>query len=179
MNDSGLNPNDPIAQALAHLRKAGANPVVNSVPKGASEKKRQSYRKGKLSTRLDGRADRSYRQPKRFGSLIMPEISRKGWSQQYAVGMIMNSWEELVGETIGSKTRPIKYDAETKQLHIQCDSTPWATQLRLIQTKVLQTITRRVGPDIVAELKILNPEFKRPGRGKFRVPGRGPRDDFG
>lgn len=179
MNNSGLNPNDPVAQALAHLRRAGANPIVNSVPKVASEHKKPKYRKGHIKTRLDGRADRSYRQPKRFGALIMPEINRKGWNEHYAVGMIMNSWEELVGERIGSKTKPIKYDPETKQLHIQCESTPWATQLRLIQERVLQTIVKRVGPNVVAELKILNPQFNRPGRGKFRVQGRGPRDDFG
>lgn len=179
MADSGLNPNDPVAQALASLRKAGANPVVNSIPEVASEEKKRKYGKRRIKTRLDGRADRSYRQPKRFGTLIKPEINRKGWNQQYAVGMIMNSWEDLVGEKIGSMTRPTKYDPENKQLYIQCQSTPWATQLRLIQTKVLQSIVKRVGPDVVAELKILNPEFKRPGRGKFRVQGRGPRDDFG
>ncbi|WJY71694.1 DciA family protein [Corynebacterium auriscanis] len=179
MSNPGLNPNDPVAQALAQLRKAGANPQVDSVPRGASERKEKKYNKRRITTRLDGRADRSYRQPKRFGALIMPEIKRNGWNQHYAVGLIMNSWEELVGEKIGSKTKPIKYDPETKQLFIQCESTPWATQLRLIQTKVLHTIVNRVGPNVVAELKILNPEFKRPGKGKLRVRGRGPRDDFG
>ena len=48
MNDSGLNPNDPIAQALAHLRKAGANPVVNSVSKGRRKRSGKAIGREKL-----------------------------------------------------------------------------------------------------------------------------------
>ncbi|KGM18546.1 hypothetical protein MA47_05980 [Corynebacterium auriscanis] len=51
MSNPGLNPNDPVAQALAQLRKAGANPQVDSVPRGASERKEKKYNKRRITTR--------------------------------------------------------------------------------------------------------------------------------
>lgn len=169
---------DPVAQALEQLRSAGAKnvgkiPQVRRKRAGASDKERGR------PTRIDGRADRTYRDPQRANDLLSSVIRRQGWSKNMSVGQIMNAWPELVGPTVAAHTEPVKYDAEACVLIIQCDSTAWATQLRLMQTKILQAIARKVGPDIVTQVKILSPNIRRHNPGRLRVRGRGPRDDFG
>lgn len=170
------DPLDPVAQALEQLRSAGAQNVGQvRRPRKSSASKKKTGR----PTRIDGRADRSYRDPQRANDLLSAVIRRQGWNKNMSVGQIMNAWPELVGENIAAHTRPVKYDAEALILIIQCDSTGWATQLRLMQTRILHTIARKVGPDVVAQVKILGPNNRRRNPGRLRVQGRGPRDDFG
>ena len=172
---------DPVAQALAAMKKAGGSPQAE-LPLVASPKKNKiaTYRKAtRYKTRMDGRLDRSYREPKRFGALIGREIKRQGWQQRVSVARIMNAWPELVGDKIAEHTRPVRYEEEAQILVIECDSTPWTTQLRYMQTVILQAIAKRAGEDVVAQLRIEGPNIRRPKYGKLRVQGPGPRDDFG
>lgn len=169
---------DPVAQALEQLRSAGAK-NVGKIPEAPRKRTGASDKKRGRPTRIDGRADLSYRAPQRAGEVFSAVIRRQGWSKNLSVGQIMNAWPELVGPNVAAHTKPVKYDAEACVLIIQSDSTAWATQLRLIQKKILQAITRKVGPDIVTQVKILAPNIRQHNPGRLRVRGRGPRDDFG
>ncbi|WP_293792278.1 DciA family protein [uncultured Corynebacterium sp.] len=172
---------DPVAQALDAMKQAGGSPQAE-LPMVASPRKKKKKTPGgptRYKTRMDGRLDRSYRDPKRFGSLIGLEIKRQGWQQRVSVARIMNAWPELVGDKIAEHTRPVRYEEDSQVLVIECDSTPWTTQLRYMQTVILQAIAKRAGEDVVAQLRIVGPNIQRPKYGKLRVQGRGPRDDFG
>ena len=129
--------------------------------------------------KLDGRLDRSFRDPGQFSKLLDLEIRRQGWEENIGVHRLMNDWESLVGEKIAAHTTPVKYDEKSKFLHVQCDSTPWATQLRLIQATILKTIAEQLGPDVVVQLKVHNPNVGPKQQGRLRVQGRGKRDDYG
>lgn len=172
---------DPVAEAFENLRKAGGTPQGQGWREVASppKTKRQRTKPARIPTRADGRADRSYRDPKTFHELVQREIRRQGWQKQFSVHKLMNAWEELVGDSVAAHTRPMRFEEETKRLVVQCDSTPWATQLRFMQRSILQSLARQLGPDVVAELKILGPNIPSRVKGRLRVKGRGPRDDFG
>ncbi|HIW95137.1 MAG TPA: DUF721 domain-containing protein [Candidatus Corynebacterium gallistercoris] len=171
---------DPVAEAFANLRKTSGNPQGEWKGGVASPPKKKKHSKpARIPTRADGRADRSYRDPKPFHDLVQREIRRQGWHKQFSVHKLMNAWEELVGEKVAEHTRPVKFEEETKRLVVQCDSTPWTTQLRYMQKSILQSLARQLGPDVVAELNILGPHIPRQVKGRLRVKGRGPRDDFG
>ncbi|WP_231699802.1 MULTISPECIES: DUF721 domain-containing protein [Corynebacterium] len=182
-------PGDLVSEALGAIRAAGARNVgESSVAKRRRErwasgvKNRTTTTQNKVwrrPTRLDGRADTRYRDPARAGDLLTNLVREQRWSKKISVGQIMNAWPELVGEQVAQHTTPTRYDDKTMQLTVQCDSTSWATNLRLMQTRVLQSIARKVGPDVVAEVKILGPNNRMRSYGKLRVKGRGPRDDFG
>lgn len=133
----------------------------------------------RINTRMDGRADRSYRDPGSFSVLLNREIRRQGWEENVGVRRLMQDWESLVGPKIAAHTRAVKFDDKKKFLHVQSDSTPWATQLRLIQTTILRKIAEQLGPDVVVELKIHNPNYGPQQKGRLRVQGRGKRDDYG
>lgn len=171
---------DPVAQALEQLRAAGAQNVgkVPEVPRrsGSASAKNKPINR---PTGFDGRADRSYRDPKKASDLLSQIVQRQGWSKKMSVGQIMNAWPELVGDKIAEHCEPVRYHAEQQRLIIQCDSTSWATQLRLMQQRILQNIARKVGNDVVATVEIRGPHNRVRSPGRLRVKGRGPRDDFG
>ena len=141
--------------------------------------RRRGRRPKRMKTRYDGRLDRSYRDPGVFNELVVKEIRRNGWSRNFAIGQLRSAWPEIVGENIAGHTRVVKYNEQKRHLHIESDSTAWATNLRLMQTTILQTIARRVGPDVVAELKIYGPKAPSWRHGPLHVSGRGPRDTYG
>ena len=196
---------DPVAQALEAIKKAGGKPATGKnadLPRMARKNGWNRGRRGTLAepatdsgstgrtartssgvrrikTRMDGRADRSYRDPGSFAALLSREIRRQGWEENVGVRRLMQDWEHLVGPKIAAHTRPVKFDEKNKFLHVQSDSTPWATQLRLIQATILKKIAQELGPDVVVELKIHNPDYGPRQTGRLRVQGRGKRDDYG
>lgn len=130
-----------------------------------------------LPTGADGR-----RLPKRpnldnFGTVLGTEIVRRGWRRELAGGWVQAHWPELVGEKIAQHTtvEMLKDNA----LFITCDSTAWATNLRMMQRQILQAIARKVGPDVIVELKIFGPKAPNWRKGPLHVKGRGPRDTWG
>jgi len=48
-----------------------------------------------------------------------------------------------------------------------------------MQRQILQTITQKVGPNVVEELKIFGPSVPSWRKGPLHVKGRGPRDTYG
>lgn len=133
----------------------------------------------KRPTGPDGRADRSYRDPKQLGDLVQTTIKRFGWAEDFAIGSIMNNWAEILGPTVAERTKPVKFNKGKRELVIQCDSTSWATQLRYMKPQILDAIGRLASEDLVREVKILGPDLGPKQKGRFRVKGRGPRDDYG
>ncbi|MBC2682520.1 DUF721 domain-containing protein [Corynebacterium anserum] len=174
---------DPVAQALAALRQAGGTPTGN-LPEVASRKRMRDTRgRGahvrKRPTGLDGRADRSYRDPKPLSELVYSTIKRFGWAEDFAVGSIMTNWAEIVGPHVAEHTQPVTFNKGKRELVIQCNSTSWATQLRYMKPQILQAIERLAREDLVRDVKILAPNLGPKPKGRFRVKGRGPRDDYG
>lgn len=112
-----------------------------------------------------------------FGSVLGSEIIRRGWRRELAGGWVHSHWDELVGEKIAQHTRVEML--KDKALFITCDSTAWATNLRMMQRQILQAIAEKVGPDVISELKIFGPKAPNWYRGQIHVKGRGPRDTFG
>ena len=104
-------------------------------------------------------------------------MHRRGWTGHLADGWVSGHWEELVGEKIAQHTR-VEMIKETT-VFISCDSTSWATNLRYLQRQILQEIARKVGPNVITQLKIFGPKAPSWRKGPLHVKGRGPRDTYG
>lgn len=109
--------------------------------------------------------------------MLSKEIQRRGWKHGIAGGWVHSHWDELVGEKIAAHTKVEML--KDKSLFISCNSTAWATNLRMMQRTILQAIAEKVGPDVVAELKIFGPKTPSWRHGPLHVKGRGPRDTYG
>ena len=176
-------PIDPIQAAFENLRKqaklkTGRVPDLSKQGERRRQKPAAKLPKQRgIPTGRDGR-----RLPKKdnisaFGDVLKTEIRSRGWQKDIAGGWVFSHWHLLVGEKIAQHTKVEML--KEKSLFISCDSTAWATNLRLVQRQILQEIAKQVGPDVVAELKIFGPNVPSWRKGPLHVKGRGPRDTYG
>ncbi|PFG27641.1 Zn-ribbon-containing, possibly RNA-binding protein and truncated derivatives [Corynebacterium renale] len=131
-----------------------------------------------IPTGKDGFIVQRRRDMDSLGTLFAREVRKRGWNKEIAGGWVTGNWEELVGEKIAQHTH-VNMIKETT-LFISCDSTAWATNLRMMQRQILQAIAKKVGPNVITELKIFGPNIQHKWRkGPLHIKGRGPRDTWG
>lgn len=121
----------------------------------------------------------SSRDPKPLGGIVSALIRSRGWKEPVAVSSVLARWAELVGPEIAAHTRPIRF--ENSIVEVQCDSTAWTTQLRLMHGHLIELFRRELGEGVVAQVRVLGPNNGRwSQRGYRRATGmRGVRDTYG
>jgi len=170
------NEQDPVQAAFEAMQKAAKQRGATPLPPRRPQKKTTPPRLG-MPTGKDGRRRRRPLEVDTFGSLLGTEIRRRGWEKDIAGGWVFGNWEELVGPKIAQHTTVEM--VKDRKLFITCDSTAWATNLRMMQRQILQVIAEKVGPNIITELKIFGPKAPSWRKGPLHVKGRGPRDTYG
>lgn len=144
----------------------------------AAQQKKQARRGGGL--RSGARADG--RDPLPLGAAINRLITERGWETPAAVGGVMGRWPQIVGEDLAKHCVPLRYDEDPAErvLTVQCDSTAWATQLRLLAPRLVARLNEDLGQGTVRVIKVLGPGGPRRGYGPLRAPGSvGPGDTYG
>ncbi|MFG2756571.1 DUF721 domain-containing protein [Streptomyces wuyuanensis] len=144
----------------------------------AAQEKRQARRGGGL--RSGARADG--RDPLPLGSAINRLITERGWETPAAVGGVMGRWPQIVGEDLAKHCVPLRYDEDPDErvLTVQCDSTAWATQLRLLAPRLVARLNEDLGQGTVRMIKVLGPGGPARRFGPLRAPGStGPGDTYG
>jgi predicted nucleic acid-binding Zn ribbon protein len=141
----------------------------------ATQQKRQARRGGLRSgARADGR------DPMALGAAINRLINERGWETPAAVGGVMGRWPQIVGEDVAKHCVPEKYDEEERVLVVRCDSTAWATNLRLLAPTLVARLNEDLGHGAVTLIKVNGPGGPAPRYGPLRAPGStGPGDTYG
>lgn len=119
----------------------------------------------------------SGRDPQGLGAVVNRMVADRGWNSPVAVGSVMSRWRELVGPEISAHCTPESF--EGTDLRVRCDSTAWATQLRLMSSTLLDRFRRELGEGIVTRIQVLGPAAPSWRKGPRHVRGRGPRDTYG
>ncbi|GAA1823781.1 DUF721 domain-containing protein [Nesterenkonia flava] len=117
------------------------------------------------------------RDPNLLGGVVQGLISSRGWKAPVAVGSVISRWDQLVGSAIAQHCTPESF--ENGVVTVVCDSTAWATNLKLMQPKLMEVFTRELGEGIVTGLQIRGPQAPSWKKGRYSVRGRGPRDTYG
>lgn len=117
------------------------------------------------------------RDPHGIGDVMDALTTKLGWKSPLAKSELLASWQDIVGAETAEHSSPA--GIEEGVLTVRCDSTAWATQLRLMRVQIMNHIVGQY-PDA----GILSLRFEGPGapswkRGPRSVPGRGPRDTYG
>ncbi|WP_254879031.1 DUF721 domain-containing protein [Streptomyces sp. NA04227] len=151
----------------------------------AAKQKKQARRGGGL--RSGARADG--RDPLPLGAAINRLISERGWETPAAVGGVMGRWPQIVGPDLARHCVPVSYsegpgDASTpdkdRVLTVQCDSTAWATQLRLLAPQLVARLNEDLGHGTVRLISVRGPGGGPRRYGSLRAPGsKGPGDTYG
>lgn len=117
------------------------------------------------------------RDPHGLGDVIDSLASKMGWTSPLARSELLASWAALVGTETAEHSTPI--GIEEGVLTVRCDSTAWATQLRLMRSQVTTTIAVRYPEAGIESVRFEGPNAPSWKRGPRSIPGRGPRDTYG
>ncbi|MEV5790863.1 MULTISPECIES: DUF721 domain-containing protein [unclassified Streptomyces] len=144
----------------------------------AAQQKKQARRGGGLrsGSGADGR------DPMALGAAINRLLTERGWETPAAVGGVMGRWPQIVGEDLAKHCVPLRYDEDPAErvLTVQCDSTAWATQLRLLAPQLVARLNQDLGHGAVRLIKVLGPNGPARRYGPLRAPGsKGPGDTYG
>jgi predicted nucleic acid-binding Zn ribbon protein len=180
--DGGLQPGrdpdeiDAAQAALNRMREAAAarGEIRRKAPTvGANQKPRTSSQ----VTRGFSQFHSTGRDPLGLGKVVGRLVAERGWTSPVAVGSVMAEWPALVGPEIAAHCTPESFTDTT--LHVRCDSTAWATQLRLLSMSLLEKFRTELGDGVVTSIQVLGPAAPNWRKGGRTVNGRGPRDTYG
>lgn len=170
-NGDGRDEGAPETESSAvyrRLRAAFGDPGLRSV----DARRRRTARDAGGTAPFEGGRD-----PVGLGDVVDAVTRSLGWSSPLARGELLAAWPELVGADTAAHSEPV--GIEEGVLTVQCDSTAWATQLRIMRAEILTTILRRYPEAEVAAIRFIGPGAPSWKRGPRSVPGRGPRDTYG
>jgi predicted nucleic acid-binding Zn ribbon protein len=117
------------------------------------------------------------RDPQPLGRLVSRLVADRGWNESVTTARVFAQWGRLVGEDVAEHAQPVAL--KDGELTVRASSTAWATQLRLLQGKLLAKIAAGVGNGVVKRMRIQGPTAPSWRKGPRHVPGRGPRDTYG
>ena len=163
---AALNRMREAAAARGEIRRKASPPV------GSAKTKR-----GIRDTRGFSQFHATGRDPLGLGKVVGRLVAERGWTSPVAVGSVMAQWATLVGPEIAAHCTPESFTDTT--LHVRCDSTAWATQLRLLSISLLEKFRTELGDGVVTSIQVLGPAAPSWRKGGRTVNGRGPRDTYG
>ncbi len=117
------------------------------------------------------------RDPQGIADVVEALTTRLGWNSPLARSELLASWKEVVGAETADHSSPV--GIEEGVLTVSCDSTAWATQLRLMRTQILTHIAQRYPDAGIQTLRFDGPGAPSWKKGPRSIPGRGPRDTYG
>lgn len=100
-----------------------------------------------------------------------------GWTSDLAKAELMEQWAAIVGPEVALHATPT--GADKGVLEVLCDSSAWATQLRMMRGKLLSSLHEKFPDAGITEVAIKAPGAPSWKHGPRSVPGRGPRDTYG
>ncbi len=117
------------------------------------------------------------RDPQPLDTTVGRLVSDLGWAVDLRVHGVFGRWAELVGAEIATHCTPESFD--DGRLVVRTDSTAWATQLKLLAANVVRRLNEELGDGTVTFLDVQGPHGPSWKKGRYGVPGRGPRDTYG
>lgn len=117
------------------------------------------------------------RDPEGLGAIMDSLTTRLGWSSPLARSELLASWIEIAGTETAEHSAPV--GIEEGVLTVRCDSTAWATQLRLMRVQIMNRIVSRYPDAGIDSVRFEGPGAPSWKRGPRSIPGRGPRDTYG
>jgi len=137
---------------------------------------RTNSRKSRTTTKDEVRE--RVEDPQQLSNILNELVAHRDWRQGIAEGTLFTDWAQVVGAEIASHATPVSL--VDGLLTIQTTSTAWATQMRMISTQLLTTISQSAPGALVEELVIIGPHAPSWKKGIRNIKNaRGPRDTYG
>jgi hypothetical protein len=105
----------------------------------------------------------------RLGDTIDRVLAHLGTPPCAGVEVVFDRWDEVVGETLAARTRPVAIDGET--LVVRCDDPALTTHVRFLEPQLVGRLAELSGERHITRVEV---RVDRRGRGP-RPPFRAPR----
>lgn len=157
--------------------------LARSIARGLAGKTPARRRKAKPDRRSGGDdpqfsgARDDPRDPQSLDKAIADLISEGGWSDELRVHGVFARWGAIVGAEVAAHATPVSLS--DGRLEVRTDTTPWATELRLLAPALLKRLNDVLGDGSVLVIDVKGPNAPSWKKGRFSVKGRGPRDTYG
>ena len=135
------------------------------------------YRGSATNTAEGSQPFGQYRDPGSMAEAFDELTSSMGWAPSLARADLAENWADIVGDDVAAHAHPVAFGDGV--LEVQCDSSAWATQLRLMKKTLLHALVERFPQAGVSEILLKAPGAPSWKHGSRSVPGRGPRDTYG
>ena len=116
--------------------------------------------------------------PQKLESVLSELVAARDWRQGIAEGTLFTEWKTVVGTEIATHATPVSLMDGLLTIHTT--STAWATQMSLIASQLLKTISQSAPGALVEEIAVIGPEAPSWKKGIRSIKNaRGPRDTYG
>lgn len=172
------------ASGIDLARQALAGAQVGSTARRSTEtrsaRKRRMNRSANLSAGRSGYSGpgADVRDPQAAGTVLGGMLAEMGWQRPLTEARIFTDWAALVGEEIAAHSQP--ESLREGELRVSAQSTAWATQIRILSSRLVARLTAQLGPGVVKQVIVSGPAGPTWRHGYRTIPGaRGPRDTYG
>ncbi|MFJ2745387.1 DciA family protein [Streptomyces sp. NPDC087440] len=138
--------------ALRHAREA-----AKARGEGSIRKTKRPARS--MTLQRDGR------KPTGFGAVLRDLVADRAWDVPAAGGSILDQWPAIaaaVSPNLPAHVAAVAFHAESGQLDLRPDSSAYATQLRLISSRIVTAANDAVGKQAVRTVRVLAPGATTP-----------------
>ncbi|MBB1242721.1 DUF721 domain-containing protein [Streptomyces durbertensis] len=107
---------------------------------------------------LRGKVGRDGREPTGFASVLQNLMADRAWDVPAAGGSVLNQWSDIaaaLSPKLAAHVEAVAFHAETGQLDLRPDSAAYATQLRLISSRIVAAANDAVGTQVVRTVRVL------------------------
>ncbi|MFD3931738.1 DciA family protein [Streptomyces sp. NPDC058614] len=101
---------------------------------------------------------RDGREPTGFAAVLTGLMADRAWELPAAGGTVLDRWTDIaaaISPQLPNHVAVVAFHPETGQLDLRPDSPAYATQLRLISTRIVSTVNSAVGTDAVRTVRVL------------------------
>jgi predicted nucleic acid-binding Zn ribbon protein len=116
------------------------------------------------------------RDPLSIGAVLSRTIDERGWAPFLSRESVLDQWVDIVGNDVAAHTIP---EIDGDLVTVRCDSSAWATNLRMMRHEILANIISRFPDSGLEKISVIGPGVPNQIRGPRRVKWRGPRDTYG
>ncbi|MEL6671926.1 MAG: DUF721 domain-containing protein [Bacteroidota bacterium] len=88
-----------------------------------------------------------------LGDAIKAFLDKHGLKEEVDIQSIIRDWESLMGAPIAQNTEKMWFNKGI--MYIRMSSPIWKNELHLARTKIKEMINKRVGQDLVQDVRIL------------------------
>lgn len=145
--------------------------------RGLAPSARSLRRKKRRSADDENQPFTKGRDPHGLGDIVADLTRQAGWDSQLAREDLVLRWHDVAGEETARHATPMALAGGI--LTVQCDSTAWAHNLKIMRASIVTELIKRFPEAGVTDVRFVGPDVPSWKRGLRAVPGRGPRDTYG